>query len=88
MKNLAKLTFSLALAAVFVLGYLTVGSEPIEATVACPAIMCSGIHTITSTSCNYFEESTGCTFRCHEGIMGFGPSSVTCTTDCLWDFPF
>ena len=88
MKRFAKLSFSFALAAVCLVGYLALGSQTVDAAVSCPSVMCSGNYTVTSTSCNYFDPSTNCTFRCKQGVkQGPGPFSLYCTTDCNWDYP-
>lgn len=86
-KRLVKLSFSFALAAVCIFGYLTLGSTSVDAAASCPSVLCSGTYTVTSASCNYFEPSTGCYFRCKKGTMQSGPFTLYCTANCSWDYP-
>ena len=90
MKRLAKLSFSFALAAACLFGYLALGGQAVDAAVSCPSVLCSGNYTLTSTTCDYFEPSTGCTFRCKKAIVngsGAGPIALYCTAGCNWDYP-
>ncbi len=88
MKRLAKLTFSFALAAACLVGYLALGSQTVDAAVSCPSVMCSGNYTVTSETCYYYDPSTNCTFPCTRGIVSWsGPFTLYCTVGCDWDNP-
>ena len=85
--NLSKLTFTLALAAVFAFGLALVTSEPASAAVACPTIACSSSATMTANPCDHAVTHEGggapCIYRCYIGTDRVGPFWASCYGNCL-----